>query len=53
MKFEVKVYIKVDPEANFLEVDDEEILRVIRELFVDMIYDIDDVKLVSCEVSNG
>ena len=53
MRFEIRLTIDVDPEANFLEVDDEEVLRVIKELFVDLVYDVDDMKLRSCEVKDG
>lgn len=45
--------IDVDPEANFLEFDKEENCRVIEELVTDLMYDVDDVKLIECEVTNG
>lgn len=40
----------MDKDANFLEVDDMENCRVIQEMIKDIIYDIDDVKVLNCEV---
>jgi len=50
MKFEVRLVLTVDPDANFIEADLSEIERVIQELLSVAIYDIDDVILEECEV---
>jgi len=50
MRYEVLLNIKVDKDANFLEVDDMENCRVIQEMIKDIIYDIDDVKVLNCVV---
>lgn len=50
MRYEVLLNIKVDKDANFLEVDDMENCHVIQEMIKDIIYDIDDVKVLNCEV---
>tara|TARA_R110000868_G_scaffold97961_2_gene269564 strand:+ start:3963 stop:4127 length:165 start_codon:yes stop_codon:yes gene_type:complete len=50
MRFEVIITINVDPDANFLEVDDRYNLSVIQEMIEDCIYDIDDVTIENCEV---
>lgn len=43
--------LEVDPDANFLETfgDNRE---VISEMMNDLIYDLDDVKIIQCEVEN-
>jgi hypothetical protein len=50
MKFEVRLSLTVDPDANFIEADLSEMERVIEELISIAIYDIDDVILEECEV---
>lgn len=50
MKFEVRLSLTVDPDANFIEADLSEMERVIGELISMAIYDIDDVILEECEV---
>jgi len=50
MKFEVRLSLTVDPDANFIEADLSEMERVIEELLSIAIYDIDDVILEECEV---
>ena len=50
MKFEVRLSLTVDPDANFIEADLSEMERVIQELISVAIYDIDDVILEECEV---
>lgn len=51
MKFEIHMVLEVDPDANFLETfgDNRE---VISEMMNDLIYDLDDVKIIQCEVEN-
>jgi len=51
MKFEIHMILEVDPDANFLETfgDNTEVLS---ELIQDSIYDIDDIKILECEVKN-
>jgi len=50
MKFEVRLSLTVDPDANFIEADLSDMERVIEELISIAIYDIDDVILEECEV---
>lgn len=50
MKFEARLVLTVDPDANFIEADLSEMERVIEELLSAAIYDIDDVILEECEV---
>lgn len=50
MRFEARLVLTVDPDANFIEADLSEIERVIQELLSVAIYDIDDVILEECEV---
>ena len=50
MKFEVRLSLTVDPDANFIEADLSEMERVMEELISIAIYDIDDVILEECEV---
>lgn len=51
MKFEVHMVLEVDPDANFLETfgDNREVMS---EIMNDLIYDLDDVKIIQCEVEN-
>ena len=51
MKFEIHITLQVDPDANFLETYGDN-TDVISELVQDSIYDIDDVKILDCEVKN-
>ncbi len=50
MQFELNLTIKVDPKANFLEVDRNYNLAVVGEVIQDCLYDIDDIKVIDCEV---
>lgn len=50
MKFEARLVLTVDPDANFIEADLSEMERVIQELLSVAMYDIDDVILEECEV---
>lgn len=43
----------VDPAANFIESDFSEIERVLEELLTVAIYDIDDITLEECEVTQS
>ena len=53
MRFESRLVLTVDPEANFIEADLEETERVIQELLSIAVYDIDDVILEECEVTQN
>jgi hypothetical protein len=50
MKFEARLVLTIDPDANFIEADLSEMERVIQELLSVAVYDIDDVILEECEV---
>lgn len=54
MEYDLILKIKIDPDANFISVDEMNSSRVVLELFQDIIYDLDDVTLLTCEViKNG
>tara|TARA_E500000318_G_C3513025_1_gene193124 strand:- start:178 stop:342 length:165 start_codon:yes stop_codon:yes gene_type:complete len=50
LRFECRLVLTVDPEANFIEVDLSEMERVLEELISAALYDIDDVITEECEV---
>lgn len=51
MRFESRLILTVDPEANFIEADMSEMERVLQELLSVAVYDIDDIVLEECEVT--
>tara|TARA_B100000780_G_C20815353_1_gene323924 strand:- start:205 stop:369 length:165 start_codon:yes stop_codon:yes gene_type:complete len=51
MKFEARIVLEVDPEANFLEVSDTNSCVEILELLENLIYDTDDIFILNCEVN--
>lgn len=51
MKFYISTAIEVDPDANFLNVDENELLSVIEDLVSNALYDIDDIQVEFIEVS--
>jgi hypothetical protein len=50
LRYEVTVNIKVEPDANFFESDPRYNLNVIQELIQDVLYDLDDITVINCEV---
>lgn len=50
MEYEVTVKIKIDPNNNIFESDPRYNLQVIQELVHSIYYDVDDIKLIECEV---
>ena len=53
MEYEIVLNIQVDPEANFLEVDNRFNCQVITELILNAMHDIDDVTINNCEVNKN
>jgi len=51
MEFEINIILKVDPDANFLETSGDN-TEVISELVKNYLYDIDDAKVLECEVTH-
>jgi len=51
MKYEITMNIEVDTTANFLEVDNPYSPFVIKELMYNIMHDIDDVIITTCEVA--
>ena len=51
-RYGISLLIEVDQEANFLELDNEDNVDVIENLFKELVYDVDDVISLSidCEV---
>ena len=50
MKYEVTLNIDVDPKANFFESDPKYNLDVVQEGIQDILYDLDDITIINCEV---
>ena len=50
MRYEIRMTIAVDPDANFIEADLSDMPRVVQELVSTAMYDIDDVIVEECEV---
>lgn len=51
LRFEVVLTIEVDESSNFLEVDEESTLEVVKEKLSDCIYDLDDVEIFDIDVT--
>ncbi len=49
MSYELNITIKVDKDANFLEISGNN-CDVIKELIILALYDIDDITITECEV---
>lgn len=50
MEYELNLRIKVDKNANFLEVDIDDHSEILEELTLNAMYDIDDITIKQCEV---
>jgi len=50
LRYEIKMTIVVDPDANFIEADLSDMPRVVNELVSSSMYDIDDIIVEECEV---
>ena len=50
MEFEIHIILRVDPDANFLETSGDN-TEVTSELVKNYLYDIDDAKVLECEVT--
>lgn len=50
MEIEVNLNLTIDPDANFLECNEEDTLQVLMEMIRNSFYDIDDVKLTYIEL---
>ena len=50
MEYEVVIRLKVDPTANYLEVDGNN-CEVIQDQLENALYDIDDIKIVDMDVT--
>ena len=51
VEYELLLKIAVDEGANFLEVDIENHSEILKELTLNAMYDIDDIKILECEVN--
>jgi|TARA_R110000796_G_scaffold43302_1_gene106418 hypothetical protein len=51
MAYEINITIQVDKDANFLEISGDN-CDVIKELITLSLYDIDDINVTECEVTN-
>lgn len=50
LKYNCTLSISVDPDASFLEADQDTNVEVLRDLIYNAIYDIDDIKIQDLEV---
>jgi len=50
MEYDLTLKINIDADANFISVDEINSSGMVLELFQDIIYDLDDVVLINCEV---
>lgn len=50
MKYYISIDMEVDPEANFLTVDDRTNTQTILDLVSDALYEIDDIEITNLEV---
>ena len=50
MKYYISIDMEVDPEANFLTVDDMTNTQTILDLVSDALYEIDDIEITNLEV---
>ena len=50
LKYNCTLSISVDPDASFLEADQDTNVEVLRDLIYNAIYDIDDIKIHDLEV---
>ena len=50
MRFTVRIELKVDEDGNILSTTPSQYEEDIKELFSDLLYDVDDVTLTSIEV---
>lgn len=53
MRYEVTITLEVDDEAPWLEIGDTTNCDTLESLLRDLIYDLDDVKIISMDVENG
>jgi|TARA_R110002012_G_scaffold265204_1_gene448587 hypothetical protein len=51
MEYELALKIKVDENANFLEVGIDNHSEILKELTLNAMYDIDDINILECEVN--
>ena len=51
MEYEIILSVKIDPLANYLEVDDNESSRVVLEKVQDILYEVDELTLEKIEVT--
>jgi hypothetical protein len=52
MRFDIEITIQVDPDANFLETFGDN-TSVISEIIQSYLYDLDDITVENCEVTNA
>jgi len=51
VEYELNLKIKIDKNANFLEVDVKDNSEILKELTLNAMYDIDDITITQCEVN--
>ena len=50
MRVEVNINLEVDPDANFLECNDETSLEVLMGIIKNALYDVDDINITYIEL---
>ena len=51
LRFEIVLTVEIDESANFLEVDEDRTLEVVKEKITDCLYDLDDVEILEADVT--
>lgn len=51
LRFEIVLTVEIDESANFLEVDEDSTLEVVKEKITDCLYDLDDVEILEADVT--
>tara|TARA_Y100000593_G_scaffold25192_1_gene50348 strand:+ start:341 stop:514 length:174 start_codon:yes stop_codon:yes gene_type:complete len=51
LRFEIVLTVEVEEDANFLSVDENSALEVVKEKISDCIYDLDDVEILESDIT--
>jgi len=51
LRFEIVLTVEVEEDANFLSVDEDSKLEVVKEKISDCVYDLDDVEILESDIT--
>ena len=51
LRFEIVLTVEVEEDANFLSVDEDSTLEVVKEKISDCVYDLDDVEILESDIT--